>query len=173
MLDSQPGTTAPPKDASRAALNFVHNQLTAGADTHQGLESFLQELSVAFTATGAAIATLQAGQPVLTARVGKAPSGTPMPLPWGLDRTLLARPRPGQPGMIVTGDSGESMLVAAWSDGASRAGLLWLERIAHGNWSAGEAAALGMAGQVLARQLGHDDQVRPRWADQADRIDRQ
>lgn len=173
MHDAQPETSTRPPDASRSALDFIHRQLMLGADRSQGLDGFLRELSGAFAATGAGLGTLQSGQPILTYRVDSTRGNDKLLVPWNLDGGLLARLQPGLPGATVTGAAGEALLVASWGDGVNRAGLLWLERPANANWSAGEAAALGLAGQALGQLLGSANAEPPRWCEQLDRLDRQ
>jgi signal transduction histidine kinase/CheY-like chemotaxis protein len=171
MVGAPAASSESPADSSRAVLDFIHRVLTSAPSEQADLAALLGELAAAFHAPAAGLASLRDGQTLarhpapsesspatdhaaswddagLRERVQRAGSGVTAPLPQGGTGLLT---------ILGTADRG------SW--------LLWLEDRARTEWSAGEAAALVLAGHALTRLMG--EETLPRWGEQLDRSVRQ
>src|SRR5262249_30459541 len=146
MHGTRPASPAPPTDSTARALQFVHGLLARPAADQPALRGLLAELAAAFRATEAGLAALPEGIPVV------APAGAPRPwedAPAPLAQACRARAavaleRPGAGAFLLTGLAGPEG--SGW--------LLWLRGAARAGWTDGEAAALTLAAQALARCAG-------------------
>lgn len=153
---------------SQAVLEFLHRLLCQPAADQPALPGLLAELARAFHAPAAGVASLPGGQAL--ARHPNSPAAGEVTWPWQDDPSLLGRARQA-PGAVAVERTGCAMLVTTFTgpDGASW--VVWLEDASRAGFDDAEAAALGLAGQALARWLASD--ARPRWADRLDLAARQ
>src|SRR5262249_4677624 len=118
------------------------------------LEDVLAEVADAFGAAGAGLGRLHDGLPVVRRRA--AADTVPPPLPWGTRPELLTqlarRPTP----LPIAGAGEAAWLLTTVSSAGRPAWLLWLEDTPERTWSAGEQAALTLAGNAVARVAAAD-----------------
>lgn len=171
-----PKSVAPvtPVATGRAALDFVHSLLTAGADEPLALDGLLGRLAEAFGAHAAGLAsvpdrTILAQHPAQPALEPPSIPGGEVPGDsWAGAAPAIVLPRPGGVSIAAVVVPGGNETGASW--------LLWVEHSRPEPWSEAEAAALGLAGQVLQQQVARaavDGRTAPRWARQLDRTARQ
>ena len=154
-------------DASRSAVEFVHALLSRGPVEAPGLDGLLQELAVAFAASGAGLAALNSGK-VLARRPAVAGR-----LPWEDDAELTGRVLRAPTALTVDRPAGGRLLVAAVQPPGHAGRLLWLEAdAARPKWSVAESAALALAAQAVGRLLAVGGRA-VRWAEQLERVERQ
>lgn len=135
-------------DRTRPALELIHRLLeTPPPAAPLDWQAPLGDLASAFGACGAGLAALVDGQPALVRRVrGRElvePTG-----PWQVQPEVLAR-ETGAPVTVGMPGGGTCLVVKVRPDGGEW--IFWLEEDKPRAWSAGEAAALWLAGQALGR----------------------
>lgn len=167
-------TETPPAaiDSSRSALEFVHRLLTAPNTAQPNLFDLLGELAAGFAAPAAGLAMLPEGVPL---HIHPAPAGgapTEVALPWREQPSLIEQSLRARTAMTIPRSAGGSYLLSVFGTPEHGGSLLWLEDGERAQWSAGEASALLLAGQVLTRRLAGEEAL-PRWAEQLDRSVRQ
>jgi signal transduction histidine kinase len=167
-----PGTPnaaqAPPPDASRAVVEFVHNLLSQPAREQPALEGLLAELAAAFSVPRIGLAAYPEGTP-LSLHPALCDSALHEPMPaWREQPDLLERLIGARLGLTVPRRAGGSYLIALLGTPERGAWLLWLEDPGRTQWCDGEAAALVLAGQALTHCLTREDDL-PCWAEQLDR----
>jgi signal transduction histidine kinase/FixJ family two-component response regulator len=156
-------------DTSRAALDFVHRLLSRPPAEQPLLGDLLGELAAAFRSSASGLACLPDCQDFLRFPARREPPSRPWP--WQEDPSLLG-PTARPPGAVVIERPQHPLLLATTL--VSPGGVcwvLWLENGKRTTYSAGEQAALALAGQALTRWLGSPTQ--PAWAGQLDRAARQ
>jgi signal transduction histidine kinase/ActR/RegA family two-component response regulator len=148
-------------------LEFIHGLLDRGPAEGPGMDGLLNDLAVAFAASGAGLAALATGK-VLARR----PAGDGA-LPWEEDAELTGRVLRAPAALSVPRPAGGGVLVTAIQLPARSGWLLWVEADAGRRaWSAAEAAALALAGQAVGRLLKAEPPG-PHWAEQLGRAERQ
>jgi signal transduction histidine kinase/ActR/RegA family two-component response regulator len=165
MPDAPAETHVCPQDASRAALDFVH-QLLCWPAGETALDDLLSGLAGAFRAAAAGIAGPPNGNLLVyypPARNEPAGAQDEAGLPSSASQDLH-RPQKGRL-QTAFGPAG-----GGW--------VLWLEDPGRDPWTPAEAAALELAGQVLGRALEAGDREAPangapRWVRQLERATRQ
>jgi signal transduction histidine kinase/ActR/RegA family two-component response regulator len=159
--------TAP--NPSQGFLDYVHHLLAVPADGPRNLPALLAELTQAFAARGAGLASLPDGSPLLSypSMDGTMPSRRP----WQEETSLLARVRESVSAVSYTAPGqGEYLLLAVCPPGLS-GWLLWLEDHGRGGWTSAETSALALAGYGLL-QCSHAAGKRAGWAAQMERLAR-
>ncbi len=151
-------------DASRSALDCLHRLLCRPAAQAAALEEVLAELAAAFRIATAGIAGLPDGWSVVQHPPGAEGTGA------RVDAEVVRRARQAPAAIAVAAEGGSRLLTAFGPAGAGW--LLWLEDPGRGQWTAGEAAALALVGQVLGRILEAGGEA-PRWVAQLERAARQ
>ncbi len=148
-------TLTPPaarQDHTRSALEFIHG-LLRNEPAAQNVPALLRELAHAFGGAGAGAAVPADGVPGLQARVRLAGREFPATrLPWDEQPELLSQIRQAPAAVSLVGPE-VSWLVTVVQP-ASEGWLLWLEAEQGRTWGHGEAAALPLAGEALARLAG-------------------
>src|SRR5438552_2524299 len=148
-----PAPPAPPRDGARPALELVFGFLAAPLPGPLALESVLPDLARAFAARGAGLACLVDGCPVV--RFWTAADGATLPparWPWEEQPETLAQARAAATAVPVRTSAGGHFLLTAGGP-AVDGWLLWLEGPGERTWTAGERAALQLAGLALERRL--------------------
>jgi signal transduction histidine kinase/ActR/RegA family two-component response regulator len=166
MALAQADHPPPAADASHRAVDFVHGLLSRPAGDRQALDGLLGELAAAFEATGAGLAALPEGRVLLR----QAPDAVAGPWPWHDDPDLATRIRQSCLALCAPRPGGGSLVLTV-VDAPDGGWLVWVEDGPDRTWSAGEAAALTLAGHVLGRWLKGPEPA-PRWARQVDRAAR-
>jgi signal transduction histidine kinase/ActR/RegA family two-component response regulator len=157
-------------EQSRAVLDFLHGILCAPAGRQPDLREFLAGLARAFGARATGLANLADG--VSQVYFGLSGETTPASQPWQDDPALLVRAREAQTALRFTAADTGLFLLTAICHSESTGWLLWVEGAGQAGWGDPEAAALALAGQVLAQRLVAAGE-RPRWAAQLERLARQ
>jgi signal transduction histidine kinase/CheY-like chemotaxis protein len=158
-------------DAGRPALDFVYAVLDRAAADAPALDGLLADLAGAFRAPGAGVAALLGGSPLATFPAAGSPEAADR-RPWQETPDLVTKAREAPTALTVARPQGGSFLVAAFGATDGPGWLLWLEDGRRPAWTAGEAAALSLAGRALRRWLVPGES-RPRWAEQLERAARQ
>lgn len=159
---------APQNDRSRSALECALGCLSAARASSLSLGALLADLGRAFAAPGAGLAELPGGTMVARSAPG---NDTAPALPWRECPGLIQEVALAPSALGVRHAGGHWLLTAI--DGEGRANwLLWLEAPAAREWPRGEAAALALTGQALARHLRRPEGA-PHWASQLLRRRRQ
>jgi signal transduction histidine kinase/ActR/RegA family two-component response regulator len=155
------------RESTRSALDFVHGLLQGAASGPPPLADLLRALARAFGAVAAGVAAPAEGTPLVRQREG--PDGVRSRWPWEERPELLEEVRHSATAVPEPRADGSSWLFAsAWAP-ASGGLLLWLEADAGRVWSAGEAAALALAAQALARLAGTAEGRSTPWAQALER----
>src|SRR5262249_43959057 len=138
-------------------------------DGPKSLPALLAELARAFSASGAGLANLSDGAPLVC--YPSADGHSPLRRPWQDDPALLTRASEAVSAVPcnVPGQ-GDYLLMAVCSPGLS-GWLLWVEDYGRGGWTDVEASALALAGHVLVRCL-HATGKRTGWAFQMEQLAR-
>jgi signal transduction histidine kinase/CheY-like chemotaxis protein len=155
MYGTTPAT--PPEDRSRAALDFLHRLLASVSAEQPDLEGLLTDLTAAFAASGAGLARLGDGRLLLRHPAGRP---APAPPPWD-DAAWRARVLSAPTTLTAALPEGGAILAAVVP--SEDGWLLWLEDDRRAAWSAGESAALALAGQALARR--REGEAGAAWAE--------
>jgi signal transduction histidine kinase/ActR/RegA family two-component response regulator len=158
----------PPLDSSRSVLEFVHRLLFRVAEDHAHLAGLLEELSAAFTASAAGLATFPEGVPL---SIHPAPPGQSLPeaaLPWREQSDLIERLLRARGALTVPRSAGGSYLVTVLGTPERGGWLLWLEDAGRTQWSESEGSLLVLVGLALTHRLTRDE-TRPPWTAQLDR----
>jgi signal transduction histidine kinase/ActR/RegA family two-component response regulator len=169
MQGSPAGPAGQPDSAGRQAVEFVCRLLCAAEDS-RSLDALVADLAAAFGAPGAGLASLDGGSPLV--RTGIGPVDDSSRLPWQDDSGLTERARAATTAVSVPRTGGGSVLVAACAAPGENGWLVWLEDAQRDAWEPPLPAALALASQALLRYLAPQG-ARPRWAEQAERANRQ
>jgi signal transduction histidine kinase/ActR/RegA family two-component response regulator len=144
--------SVPGEDRTSAALAYLHGLLLAPAAERADWAALLTDLAQAFAATGAGLGLVYAGAMVVRHRV-RADDATPsQSCPWDEARGILERIGAASGAEAVTGADGSSWLLTMLRPSTVPPVVLWLEGAPGRAWSAGECAALDLAGQTLAER---------------------
>jgi signal transduction histidine kinase/CheY-like chemotaxis protein len=161
---------APVADASRFALDFVHDLLLKQVSDPPPLEQILGELARAFGATAAGLAGIRQEIAVVKLRIDTAGDVLRAPSrPWEEQPLLLSQVRKLPTAVPARLSGGRSCLLAAYCPHDAAGWLLWLEDPEPRSWTPGEQGALTLAAALLARlpevEVGTGRGTR--WLDQA------
>ncbi|HTU19309.1 MAG TPA: response regulator [Gemmataceae bacterium] len=163
---------APSFEASRFALELVHRLLALPAEEQASLAGLLEELSIAFAASAAGLATFPEGVPLSIHPAPLPERLTEASLPWREQPDLIERLRQARSALTVPGSAGGSYLVTVLGTSQGGGWLLWLEDAGRPQWSESEASLLRMVGHALTHRLIQEETLPP-WAAQLDRAIRQ
>lgn len=174
MVTQQLNGVSPPggKDASRAALDFVHGELVRGTNDASSLDHLLKRLTKAFGATASGLGEIQAGSLVPSCCTGHDASDATVSLPFAANAATSTELEQGPGAVLLAGLAGEHIAAARVGLQGQLIRFIWIARSAGlPKWTNGEIAALELAALCLARTFAGND--KPRWAKQAQRLDRQ
>jgi signal transduction histidine kinase/CheY-like chemotaxis protein len=136
-------------ESSNGFLACVQHLLAAHADGSRSLPALLAGLTRAFSASGAGLAVLPEGTPLLVHP--SAEEGIPVRRPWQDDPALVARARESVSAVsCAVPGQGDYLLMAVCPPGLP-GWLLWVEDSGRGGWTDSEVSALSLAGYVLGR----------------------
>jgi signal transduction histidine kinase/ActR/RegA family two-component response regulator len=164
--EPEPGQTEE-RDRTRPALDFVHGLLQGAAQGLPPLADLLRALAGAFGAVAAGVAAPAERTPLVRLREGL--DSLQSRWPWEERPELLDEARRSATAVPERTADGLSWLFASSWAPASGGLLLWLEADAGRIWSAGEAAALALAAQALARLAGTPEAPSASWAQALER----
>jgi signal transduction histidine kinase len=160
----------PPRDSSRSALEFIHRLVFLPAEEHPNLDGLLEELSTAFAATAAGLATFPEGAPLCIhpTLIDDCQLVIDDLKSWLNQQSPISNPQSIGGARTVPRRAGGSCLVTLLGMPEGGGWLLWLEDDGRVNWSTSEAGLLALAGQALTHRLTRDEAQAP-WAVQLDR----
>ncbi len=169
MIGTPTSLETPLLDSNRSALEFIHRLLILPAEEHANLEELLGELSAAFTATAAGLATFPECVPLC---VHPAPIDARSVIDdlksWLNQQFAICNPQSTGGALTVPRRAGGSCLLTLLGTPERGGWLLWLEDDGRTVWSASEAGLLVMAGQALMYRWTRDETPTP-WAVQLGR----
>jgi signal transduction histidine kinase len=168
MLDTPTGLQKPPLDSSRSALDLVHRLLILPSEEHTKLDGLLDELTTAFGATTAGLATFPEGAPLCYQSSSPGGSRNEAFPPWRDQPDVIERLPHTHTALTLARDAGGSCLLTLLGTLEHGSWVLWLEAEDRSPWSDSEAALLQMVGQALSHRLVRDETPTP-WAVQLDR----
>jgi signal transduction histidine kinase/CheY-like chemotaxis protein len=157
----------PTLDTSQSALEFVHRLLSVPAIEQASLDGLLDDLTAAFGATRAGLATFPEVIP-LSIRPASAESLSKFSPPWPEQPDLLERLSRTHIALTMPRIIGGSCLLAVLGTPERGCWLLWLEDANRPLWSPSEGALLILVGQGIVHVLSRDETLAP-WAVQLDR----
>ncbi len=166
MQPSQAGMSTPMNDSSKAVLDYLHRLLRRSNEEQPSLAGLLAELAEVFEVTAVGLASLPEGR--IVHRHPSMPVEGETTWPWQEDPNLLNRANGGN---VHLERAGCPMLLAVFTGSDRSNWLLWLEDARRTAFTDSEAAALCLAGQILARGLANEN--RAKWADRLDLLARQ
>jgi signal transduction histidine kinase len=160
----------PPRDSSRSALEFIHRLVFLPAEEHPNLDGLLEELSAAFAATAAGLATFPDGAPLCIhpTLIDDCQLVIDDLKSWLNQQSTINNPQSVGGVRTVPRRAGGSCLVTLLGVPERGGWLLWLEDDGRATWSTSEAGLLALAGQALTHRLTRDEAQTP-WAVQLDR----
>lgn len=167
MLGTPTDSWAPSFDSSRSTLEFAHLLLSLPPEEHANLDGLLEELSSAFGAASAGLATFPELIP-LSIHPKPAQSGSELLPPWTERADLIEQLQRVGVAMTVPHKTSGSCLLTVMGVPERGCWLLWVEHAESAHWSTREAAALVLVGQALMHVLARDETLVP-WAVQLDR----
>ncbi len=170
MIGTPTSLETPLLDSNRSALEFIHRLLILPAEEQANLDELLEELSAAFTATAAGLATFPECVPLClhADTVDDSKSMIDDLKSWLNQQFAINNLQSTGRALIVPRRAGGSCLLTLLGTPERGGWLLWLEDNSRTVWSKCEAALLGMAGQALMCHLTRDEKPTP-WAVQLDR----
>jgi signal transduction histidine kinase len=160
----------PPRDSSRSALELIHRLVFLPAEEHPNLDGLLKELSAAFAATAAGLATFPEGAPLCIhpTLIDDCQLVIEDLKSWLNQQSTTNTPQSVGGVRTVPRRAGGSCLVTLLGIPERGGWLLWLEDDGRATWSTSEAGLLALAGQALTHRLTRDEASTP-WAVQLDR----
>ena len=170
MIGTPTSLETPLLDSNQAALELIHRLLILPAEEQANLDELLEELSAAFTATAAGLATFPECVPLCVhpAPIDDSKSMIEDLKSW-LNQQFAARNAQSTGGTLtVPRRAGGSCLLTLLGTPERGGWLLWLEDDGRTVWSACEAGLLVMAGQALMYRWARDERTTP-WSVQLDR----
>jgi signal transduction histidine kinase len=170
MIGTPTSLETPLLDSNRSALEFIHRLFILPAEEQANLDELLGELSAAFTATAAGLATFPECVPLglHPAPVDDSKSMIDDLKSWLNQQFAISNPQSTGGALTVPRRAGGSCLLTLLGTPERGGWLLWLEDDSRTVWSACEAGLLVMAGQALMYRLTRDEAPTP-WAVQLDR----
>lgn len=158
----------PPLDTSQSALGFIHRLLSLPAEEQPGLHDILDELTVAFGANAAGLATFPESIPMCYPSASCPRALEEAFPPWSEQADLMQQLPQLRATLTLPRRSGGSCLLTLLGTPERGGWLLWLEDESRSSWCDSEGALLTMVGQALMQRLMRDER-RTSWADQLDR----
>lgn len=163
-LNGRTGAALAVADHTRSALDFAHALLQETPQGPAALAGLLLDLAHAFGATGAGLAASPETAPVLRQRVRvDARAVAPDRWPWEEQPDLLGKALSSPVAVTAVAADGRSWLLASVPAPAG-GWLLWVEADGERAWSQGEAAALPLIGQAVARVAASPAGLETEWA---------
>jgi signal transduction histidine kinase len=163
MLGAPTKPIRTPLDSSRSVLNFLHRLLLVPAEEQSNLESLLKELSAAFTAAAAGLATFPEGVPLC---IYPPSSDNYQSIISDMNISFINQPK--SDALTILRHTGGSCLFTLVGTPEHGGWLLWLEDDSRTCWSASEAALLVLTGRILTHRLMQEEKPTP-WAMQLER----
>lgn len=149
-----PGSSTP--DASQIRVQALLGVLSTLLlrDENEPIEAAIQSLVKHFDATAAGLCSADEGAAPLRLQVcGQSDVAPPMRFPWEENTALLQRLCGSGRAQSFENANGSWLACQVWEPRFGEPLLAWLWHVGRHTWSAEEAAALPLAGQMLARCL--------------------
>jgi|SRR5579884_2209385 len=170
MIGTPTSLETPLLDSNRSVLEFIHRLLILPAEEQVNLDELLEELSAAFMATAAGLATFPECVPLCLhpASMDDSKSMIKDLKSWLDQQSAIPNLHSNCGALTVPRRAGGSCLLTLQGTPERGGWLLWLEDDGRMVWSEGEAGLLVMAGQALMHRWNRDETPTP-WAVQLDR----